>query len=141
MNHLSREAIDDVLKDSGFGYLGLASGGRPYVVPMAFGYDGEAFYFQMNSSGRKFDYLDGDARATLTVLRMDRETGVSESVMVEGGIREVLEERIEAAYEALATNASFGTDLSLWGDSFAEQDLRLFVLHPDDVSGRVFGDR
>ena len=141
MKNLSREEIDSVLVRVGYGFLGLASENRPYVVPMSFGYDGDNCYFQMNSQGRKFDYIEDEAPASLTVLTIDHETGVSKSILVEGRIYEVSADKSESAWQALALNAQFGTDLSLWGMSLQESDISLYVLRPENVSGRVFGEQ
>lgn len=140
MKKLSRQEVDEVLEDVGYGFLGLAREDRPYVLPMAFGYDGDDFYFQMNSQGQKFDYIDGGTEACLTIFSIDLDIGVSKSVLIEGDLRGVSEERTVTAYEALATNANFGTDLSTWGIPLQDADLTLFILRPEDVSGRMFGE-
>lgn len=141
MESLSRNEVDRVLTEVGYGFLGFARENSPYVLPMSFGYDGENLYFQMNSQGRKFEYIDGSTPVCLTVFTVDPETEISRSVLVEGELREVPAEKTEAAYEALATTANFGTDLSLWGVPLRESDPTLFVLRPEDVSGRMFGER
>lgn len=141
MRELSREEIDNVLEGVGYGFLGFARENRPYVLPMSFGYDGDDIYFQMNSQGRKFDYIDGETAACLSVLGFDQDTGVSRSILIEGELREISEERTATALEALATTANFGTDLSLWGMPLQDTDPTLFVLRPEDVSGRMFGEQ
>lgn len=141
MDELSRQAVDNVLEDVGYGFLGLARDDRPYVLPMAFGYDGDDIYIQMNSEGRKFDYIDGKTAACLTVLGIDHETGVSKSILVEGDLWEVPEAKTVTAYDALASNANFGTDLSTWGIPLQDADLTLYILRPEDVSGRMFGEQ
>lgn len=140
MKRLSSREIDAVLREVGYGFLGVARGDRPYVLPMSFGYDGEDLYFQMNSRGRKFDYITGETPACLCAVSVDPEAGTSRSILVEGVLREVPEDEIEHTYETLAASANFGTDLSLWGLPIQEADPTLFVLRSDDVSGRVFGE-
>lgn len=139
MDELSDAAIDSVLKQVGFGFLGLARDDRPYVIPMSFGYDGEDLYFQMNSSGRKFDYIEPGALASFTTVHVDQETGTSTSVVVEGTMDEVPEPEATHAMEALAANANFGTDLAVWGVPLQEADLAEYVLRPDSISGRSYG--
>ena len=141
MEDLSRQEVDEVLEDVGYGFLGFARENRPYVLPMSFGYDGDDLYFQMNSQGRKFDYIDEETAACLTVLSIDQDTGVSKSILIEGDVREVSEEMAVTAYEALAANANFGTDLFTWGIPLQDADPTLFILHPEDVSGRMFGEQ
>ena len=38
-------AIEDFLRSQRFGILGLPADGAPYLVPISFGYDGDALYF------------------------------------------------------------------------------------------------
>lgn len=141
MRPLDQEEIDAVLKDSGFGFLGLAKDDNPYVIPMSFGYDGGALYFQMNSQGRKFDYIEGQSTAVLAVLDLDPNTGVSISILVEGELAEITENEEEPAFETLAANARFGTDLEIWGYPFSGVELTIFKLSPRTFSGRVFGEQ
>ena len=57
---VDRAEIDGVIRGSKVGRLGLSDGGRPYVVPLCFGYDGRALYFHSARKGRKLDILRGN---------------------------------------------------------------------------------
>jgi hypothetical protein len=48
-----RAEIDAIIRDSMVCRLGLADAGGPYIVPVAFGYDGNALYFHTAPKGRK----------------------------------------------------------------------------------------
>jgi len=145
MQQLDEAGIETVLRGMGYGFIGLARDDRPYVIPISFGYDGATLYFQLNATGRKFDYIDDptsvdDATsASFAVLDVDRDTGTSRSVLVEGALAEVPTDEAFAAYEAIADNAVFATDLEVWGYPLHETELRLFKLEPTTMSGRVFG--
>ena len=52
-----RTEIDRIIRESRAGRLGMCDDGRPYVVPLCFGYDGAAFYFHCAQEGRKIDAL------------------------------------------------------------------------------------
>ncbi len=52
-----RAEIESVIRKSRVCRLGLADEGYPYVVPLCFGYDGNAFYFHSAKAGRKIDML------------------------------------------------------------------------------------
>ncbi len=73
-----RRAIDDIIRRSRVCRLGLCDGGQPYIVPMSFGYDGEALYFHAASQGRKIDVLTKNNRVCFEfyilhdVIRADR---------------------------------------------------------------------
>ena len=141
MDSLGESEIDGVLRDNGYGFLGLASDNRPYVIPMSFGYNGDALYFQMSTQGRKMEFMEENPVAAFTVLGIDHETGISKSVLVEGELSKVLEDNRMVAFEALAANAEFGTDVEVWSTPVRETDLSQFELRPTDITGRIFGEK
>jgi len=140
MDSLDGNGIDEVLTSTSYGFLGLARDDTPYVIPMSFGYDGDALYFQMNFQGRKSDCIGENAAAAFAVLSIDPATGVSKSVLVEGELSEVRGDDRTPAFEALAANAEFGTSLDIWRSPLEETNLTLFELPPTDITGRVFGE-
>ena len=52
MEELTREAIDELLREEVVGRIGCHAGGETYVVPVIYAYDGEAFY-AYSIEGRK----------------------------------------------------------------------------------------
>jgi nitroimidazol reductase NimA-like FMN-containing flavoprotein (pyridoxamine 5'-phosphate oxidase superfamily) len=52
-----RTAIDAIIRQCRVCRLGLSDGEEPYIVPLCFGYDGEALYFHSALEGRKIDIL------------------------------------------------------------------------------------
>jgi len=48
-----RGAIDAIIEEAVVCRLGMVSEGEPYVVPISFGYDGEAVYLHCAREGRK----------------------------------------------------------------------------------------
>ena len=57
-----REVIDAIIRRCQVCRLGLSDGEEPYIVPLCFGYDGEALYFHSASEGRKIDILRKNGR-------------------------------------------------------------------------------
>ncbi len=53
----NRAEIDSIIRRSQVCRLGLCDQGSPYVVPLCFGYDGQALYFHCAREGRKLDIL------------------------------------------------------------------------------------
>jgi uncharacterized protein len=49
--------IDAIIRQCQVCRLGLSDGKYPYVVPMCFGYDGNALYFHSAPDGKKIDVL------------------------------------------------------------------------------------
>ena len=50
-------AIEAILKEAAVCRLGLCDEGRPYVVPVCFGYEDNVLYFHSAGEGRKIDIL------------------------------------------------------------------------------------
>lgn len=50
-------AIEDILSRAPVCRLGLCDGGRPYVVPLCFGYKENALYFHCAMEGKKLEIL------------------------------------------------------------------------------------
>lgn len=138
MQEMDRARCDDVLYREGAGMLALSEDDVPYVIPMSFGYDGSVCYIQMTTSGRKNHVLTGNPRATLALVSYDPADGCSESVLVEGTMERTEGAAVEPGLEALANNAEFGTDLSVWGEPVQDVELALYRLVPTSISGRRF---
>ena len=56
-----RELIEAIIRDCQVCRLGLARDNAPYIVPVSFGYDGEALYFHSARQGKKIDYISANA--------------------------------------------------------------------------------
>jgi nitroimidazol reductase NimA-like FMN-containing flavoprotein (pyridoxamine 5'-phosphate oxidase superfamily) len=59
----TRSEIDEVIRRSTVCRVGFAVEGEPYIVPLSFGYDGEALYFHTALTGRKIDCIQANPRA------------------------------------------------------------------------------
>jgi len=57
---LDNELILRIIKNSQVCRLGLAKDNSPYIVPVSFGYDGEAIYFHTAKKGKKLDYIQAN---------------------------------------------------------------------------------
>ena len=71
-----RQDIDAAIRSSPAGRLGLSDDGEPYVVPLCFGYDGDALYFHCAKEGRKLDIIRRNNRVC---FEFDIVTGVLEA--------------------------------------------------------------
>ncbi len=52
-----RKEIEDILRQSTVCRLALIDEGRPYIVPLCFGYDASTLYFHSAPAGKKIDLL------------------------------------------------------------------------------------
>ena len=57
-----RSEMDAVIEKARVCRLAMMDDDRPYIVPMSFGYDGEALYFHSAREGKKLDLLRKNGR-------------------------------------------------------------------------------
>jgi nitroimidazol reductase NimA-like FMN-containing flavoprotein (pyridoxamine 5'-phosphate oxidase superfamily) len=91
---LPPEAIERLLQTSIVGRIaccghGLTGDGRPYVVPLAYGYDGESVYAH-SGPGRKLDLMRAEPRVTFEVDQAEA-SDQWRSVIAEGAFEEIAE--------------------------------------------------
>ncbi|MGD9713992.1 MAG: pyridoxamine 5'-phosphate oxidase family protein [Thermomicrobiales bacterium] len=97
---LPEDEIEDLLRTAIVGRIaccdhGQDSDGRPYLVPLAYGYDGEAIYAH-SGPGRKLDFMRVQPLVTFEV---DEATAPDRwrSVIAEGIFEEISEEPARSA--------------------------------------------
>jgi len=102
-----QDKIKAIIRRHNVLYLALPnSGGAPYVIPMAYGFDGECFYLHCASEGRKLDLLRLnphvgfaiEAEYTVQPGRMACSWGFSYSSVIGEGIAEIVETAEEKRY-------------------------------------------
>ncbi len=57
-----RSEIDAVIRGAHVCRLAFARDSEPYLVPMSFGYDGDALYFHTAPAGRKIEFIEANPR-------------------------------------------------------------------------------
>lgn len=66
-----RAEIDSLLLEAPVCRLALAHGDEPYIVPMCFGYDGEALYLHSAPEGKKIAMIRQNPRCCFELDRYD----------------------------------------------------------------------
>ncbi len=89
---LPEAAIEDLLRTAVVGRIaccghGLTGDGRPYLVPLAYGYDGESIYAH-SGPGRKLDLMRAEPRVTFEVDEAEA-ADCWRSVIAEGTFEEI----------------------------------------------------
>ena len=89
-------AIEELLRSAIVGRIaccghGVVGDGRPYLVPLAYGYDGEAIYAH-SGPGRKLDLMRSESRVTFEVDAADAPDRWR-SVIAEGTFEEIANPR------------------------------------------------
>ena len=94
-----RTLIDEIICQSQICHLACSREDRPYLVPLSFGYDGEAIYLHTSRAGKKIEIFEANPRVCLSfVSRSDLVTDPERacewsfayaSVLAEGTISEI----------------------------------------------------
>lgn len=88
IRHLDPERIEALLSTSIVGRIACnAAGERPYLVPLAYAYDGESVY-AVSGPGRKIELMRADPRISFEVDRVET-SDTWQSVVAEGDYEEV----------------------------------------------------
>ncbi len=101
-----RDTIDRIIRASQVCRLGMAVDGEPYLVPLSFGFDGQAVYIHTAQEGRKLEFFERNPRVCLefeNAVRLVRDdpnpcawSFAFESVIGYGRISELLEPSAKA---------------------------------------------
>jgi nitroimidazol reductase NimA-like FMN-containing flavoprotein (pyridoxamine 5'-phosphate oxidase superfamily) len=137
--HMQSAEIDRLFESVGFGVLSLTRAGRPYGLPMSFGFDGEdRLYFGFvghSDQGRKISYAEDSDWASFLAYDITSPADWR-SAIAEGTIDRVRQHGWDAAREAMADNA-FKPDLLSSVDR--QRDPRVWVLEIEERAGRQVG--
>lgn len=95
----SRQEIDEIIRSALVCRIAFADDNEPYLVPVSFGYDGEALYIHTAKTGRKLEFIQANNRvcfefeANVSIQTNDRDackwTFEFESVIGYGAISEL----------------------------------------------------
>jgi len=135
---MSANEMHALLQREGFGHLGCARDGRPYVVPMHYAYDGKELYF-FTTQGMKTQYIDTNPQVCFQVEEITGRTHWR-SVMVIGRATEITnDEEMQRAMKFITernpslTPAISATQLDSIGRAV---DIALYRLTPEIIDGR-----
>jgi len=101
-------AIDELIRSCDTCRLAMSKDNQPYIVPLSFGYDGEAVYFHTAIKGQKIDFIESNPNVCvefdncLEITKGDKACKWScnfQSVIAFGKIEEVTDK--EGMIEAL----------------------------------------
>ena len=114
IRHLPAEEIEALLRTAIVGRIaccghGLAGDGRPYLVPLAYGYDGDAIYAH-SGPGRKLDLMRAEPRVTFEVDEAEAPDRWR-SVIAEGSFEEIDDPRQRDAALQVIYGADGAPDL------------------------------
>ena len=109
-----RSAMDRIIQGAEFCHLSCCLYNSPYLIPVSFGYDGEAIYIHTAMAGKKIEFFESNPRVCLSfVSRAELITDPGRafkwsfqfsSVIAEGEISELTdpEQKISALNQIMA---------------------------------------
>ena len=127
-----------LLRRIGFGHLGCAREGRPYVVPMHYAYDGECLYL-FTTEGMKTGFIEANPEVCMQVEEIE---SVSrwQSVMVNGRAERITnqEEKEHAMQLITSSNPALTPALNTRELDARERadDIVLYRIRPAVIDGR-----
>jgi nitroimidazol reductase NimA-like FMN-containing flavoprotein (pyridoxamine 5'-phosphate oxidase superfamily) len=134
---LSPAETDRLLARNETAVLALARDDDPYAIPISYGYDPDErrVYLRLVSTpdSEKRAFLAGDPRTRLVVHETDGDT--YRSVVLTGTLGEVPREDLTPEHVAQYGDARRPL-FEIWGEAKPDLDIGLYVLDPDEVSGR-----
>jgi nitroimidazol reductase NimA-like FMN-containing flavoprotein (pyridoxamine 5'-phosphate oxidase superfamily) len=132
------EEMRALLRRIGFGHLGCAREGRPYVVPMHYAYDGECLYL-FTTEGTKTSFIEANPEVCMQVEEVESPSRW-QSVMVTGQAERITkqEEKEHAMQRITESNPTLTpalnqTQLDTWGRA---NEIALYRIRPSIIDGR-----
>lgn len=127
-----------LLSRIGFGHLGCARDGRPYVVPMNYAYDKKDLYF-FTTEGMKTSYINANDEVCFQIEEVQDRLHWR-SVMVTGHAERLTKpDEIEHAMQLITasnptlTPAISRTQVDAWGRA---NEIALYRVRPEIIDGR-----
>jgi nitroimidazol reductase NimA-like FMN-containing flavoprotein (pyridoxamine 5'-phosphate oxidase superfamily) len=132
------EEMRALLGRIGYGHLGCAREGRPYVVPMHYSYDGECLYL-FTTEGMKTSFIEANAEVCMQVEEV-KSVSSWQSVMVTGRAERITkQDERESAMQLITdhnptlTPALNQTQVDAWGRA---NEIALYRIRPAIIDGR-----
>ncbi len=133
---MSEEGIEECLKASRWGVLATLDRGRPYAVPLIFGWDGIALYF-VASPGLKVESLEANPEVCFTVTEVKEGGHRWRSVVIRGTAELVRSIPGKfAALRALRTHLTVSPSEVTLADVAAVAHARVIRVRPAEITGR-----
>jgi len=86
------EEIEGIIRKGKVMHLAMCDGGRPYVVPLTYGYEDGKVYFHCATEGRKLDVLKGNDQVCFAIDLDHQLVGAAEACKSDIKFRSVVGE-------------------------------------------------
>lgn len=135
---MSMQEMQALLERVGFGHLGCARDGRPYVIPINYSYDPQNIYI-FTTEGTKTAFMEANPQVCLQVEEIEDPLHW-QSVMITGRAERITApDELEHAMQRITcsnptlTPAINATRIDVWGRA---NNVRIYRIHPEIIDGR-----
>jgi nitroimidazol reductase NimA-like FMN-containing flavoprotein (pyridoxamine 5'-phosphate oxidase superfamily) len=139
MRELDSTEISELLGRNGVGVMAFRDETHPYPIPTGFGYEhgDDQFVVQLLSreDSRKQDCIERDGHVGFTVYE-ERESGVWQSVILQGCLERGSYDESEQAFEALNRDTKGAPNPVLWNSMSGE--VVPYELQVEEANGQEF---
>ncbi|MGQ0560277.1 MAG: pyridoxamine 5'-phosphate oxidase family protein [Gemmatimonadota bacterium] len=135
---LSRQEIEDFLKQGFWGVLATAVNDQPYGVPIIYAYDDDGMFYVANGPGQKLRNLEANPNVTLTVVELEDYGRRWKSVIVYGRV-EFLEDLSDKLHAFNALRKQIPRPAARLRDAAKLAAARVLRIVPTEITGRATG--
>lgn len=142
---MSSKEIENLLEEVGYGHLGCAFEGRPYVVPMKYYLDDASALYIFTTEGQKTDYMDANPQVCLHVEDVQDRLHWR-SVVVTGKAARITQQpeidRVMQLVKAQNPDTLSPAISRVWNDSLGrENKIAIYRIHPSEITGNQTSDK
>lgn len=139
IDEMSKKEIHELLQKVGYGHLGCAIEGHPYVVPMRYYFEEPNIYI-FTTVGMKTKYMDANPEVCLQVEEIHDQkhwrsvtvTGLAEHITFQQDIDRVMQ--FVKSQNPTLSPAINRTWIDAWGRA---EEMALYCIHPTEMAGRT----
>jgi uncharacterized protein len=132
-----------LLKEVGYGHLGLARDSHPYVVPIHYAYE-EPYIYIFTTEGKKTEIIEDNPKVCLQVEKVIDGRNWQSVIVTGDAIQLTTPKEVEHAMNLITeTNPALTPALSIrWMDQWIRANVDvIYRIRPAKMSGRTTADR
>lgn len=132
-----------LLKQVGYGHLGVARDSHPYVVPIHYAYE-EPYIYIFTTEGKKTQIIEDNPEVCLQVEKVIDEKNWQSVIVTGDAIQLTTKKEVEHAMDLITkTNPELAPALSIrWMDQWIRTNVDvIYRVRPAKMSGRTTVDR
>lgn len=135
---LTRQEVEDFLKQGFWGVLATSLGDEPYGVPIIYAYDEHGVFYVANGPGKKIRIMEQNPNVTLTVVELEDYGRRWRSVIVYGRV-EMVHELGEKLHAFNALRKQIPRPAARLRDAAKLASAKVIKIVPTEMTGKAIG--